>query len=90
MKKLSWLLALALMLSACGHEAAVTVPEPTAAAITQPAVEPETEPTAEPTTVPTEPAQQRLLFTFAGDCTLGCHKEHNRGLRFFADGGRAV
>ena len=71
MKKLARLLALALMLSACGNEAVETVPETTAAAITQPAVEPETEPTA-------ESSEQRLLFTFAGDCTLGCHKEHNR------------
>ena len=78
MKKLARLLALALMLSACGNKAVETVPETTAAAITQPTAEPETAPTAEPTTVPTEPAQQRLLFTFAGDCTLGCHKEHNR------------
>lgn len=35
----------------------------------------ETQPTVtEPTE--TEPQEQRLVFTFAGDCTLGCHTAH--------------
>lgn len=39
----------------------------------------QTEPTVQPTeTVPveTEAPDQHLLFTFAGDCTLGCHTSH--------------
>ena len=78
MKKLVWLLALALLLSACGSKAQEVTPETTmAAAVIQPTAAPETEPTqTEP--VETEPPEQRLVFTFAGDCTLGCHTEHNR------------
>ena len=74
MKKLVCLLALALLLSACGSNAPEAVPETTVTAVTQAA----TEPATQPATVPTEPPERRLLFTFAGDCTLGCHKEHNR------------
>lgn len=74
MKRFVWLLALVLLLSGCGAKAEETIPETTAPA----AALQETEPTEEPTTVPTEPPEQRLLFTFAGDCTLGCHTEHIR------------
>lgn len=45
--------------------AAVEIPEQTV----------QTEPVPEETTQP-EPI--RMTFTFAGDCTLGCHVEHNR------------
>ncbi len=53
---------------------AQTVPAETASAETLPSatLPPETEPPE------TEPPEQRLTFTFAGDCTLGCHTEHNR------------
>ena len=72
MKKLAWLLVLMLMLmlSACGSKTAEPHQETTVVSVTQPETE--------STTVPTEPPEQRLVFTFAGDCTLGCHKEHNR------------
>lgn len=73
MKKLLCLLALTLLLGACGGKAAETVPETAAAVVTQPA-----EPTTLPTTAPTEPPEQSVLLTFAGDCTLGCHSAHNR------------
>ena len=74
MKKLVCLLVLALLLSACSSNAAETAPETTVPAITQSA----TESATQPVTVPTEPPEQRILLTFAGDCTLGCHSEHNR------------
>ena len=75
MKKLVWLLALTLLLSACGTKAGPTIPETTA--VTQAPAEPETQSVTEATET-TEPSEQKLLFTFAGDCTLGCHMEHNR------------
>ena len=50
------------------------LPEETQAAETEPV---ETQ-AAETEPVETQAAQQRLVFTFAGDCTLGCHTEHNR------------
>lgn len=75
MKKLAWLLTLALLLTGCGKrdQAAEQIPE------TAPVME-ETAagPLEVPATLPTEPPEQRLVFTFAGDCTLGCHKEHTR------------
>lgn len=71
MKKLVWLLVLMLLLSACSMEADKTIPQATD---NLPSAEPETQ----PETVPTEPPERRLLFTFVGDCTLGCHKAHNR------------
>lgn len=71
MKKLMWLLALALMLSACGIEAEETILQET-----EPQSSVAVETRAE--TVSTEPPEQKLLFTFVGDCTLGCHKAHNR------------
>ena len=72
MKKIAWLLLAVLLLSGCGRQ------EEAAEPVTTAATEPVTEETAEPTTVPTLPPDQHLLFTFAGDCTLGCHTEHNR------------
>lgn len=46
---------------------------------TEPAVtEQVTQATTEPTTVPTEAPEERYLFTFAGDCTLGGHTAHTR------------
>lgn len=71
MKKLVWLLVLMLLLSACSMEAEKTTPQTTDSL---PSAEPETQ----PQTLPTEPPERRLLFTFVGDCTLGCHKAHNR------------
>ena len=73
MKKVAWLLAAVLLLAGCGASGAQT-PSPVDAA--QPAVE--TTVPEEATTAPTEPPEQRLVFTFAGDCTLGCHTEHTR------------
>ena len=72
MKKIAWLLLAVLLLGGCGRQKETAVPVTTAATA------PVTEETAEPTTVPTLPPEQHLLITFAGDCTLGCHKEHNR------------
>ena len=74
MKKFAWLLLAALLLSGCGRQPETAV-ETTAPAVT---AEPETAAAAEATTVPTLPPDQHLIFTFAGDCTLGCHTEHNR------------
>ena len=73
MKRFAVLLLAALLLTGCSAQGPA-VPETTAAA-------PET--TAVPTTVPettaaTEPAAITMTFTFAGDCTLGCHTEHSR------------
>lgn len=80
MKKLAWLLSAVLLLSGCGKSDQPTeaLPEMAVPTVEQMVTEPVTEPETVPTTVPTEPPEQRLVFTFAGDCTLGCHKEHNR------------
>ena len=72
MKKIAWLLLAALLLSGCGRQ------EETVAETTAETAVPETAAIAEPATEPTLPPDQHLLFTFAGDCTLGCHMEHNR------------
>ena len=72
MKKLAWLLLAALLLSGCGRQSETPPP------MTGPAVTGETEESVEATTAPTLPPDQHLVFTFAGDCTLGCHTAHNR------------
>ena len=70
MKRHIWPAVLALLLMA-GCAADKDIPEET--------VREETvEATTEATTVPTEPPEQRYLFTFAGDCTLGGHTSHTR------------
>ena len=61
---------LTVLLTGCGSE--------TAAPTTEPAVETTAEPTTVPTTVVTEPPTITMTFTFAGDCTLGCHSAHSR------------
>lgn len=62
---------LTVLLTGCGSE--------TAAPSTEPAVETTAEPTTVPeTTVVTEPPAITMTFTFAGDCTLGCHSAHSR------------
>ena len=72
MKKIAWLLAVVLLLTGCGDSGeqlsspAEVMPDE------------ETMVSEEPTVAPTEAPEQRLVFTFAGDCTLGCHTEHNR------------
>ena len=70
MKRIAILILAVLLLTGCAAEepapVETTVPVTTAA------------PTTEPTTVPTEPPAISMTFTFAGDCTLGCHTEHNR------------
>ena len=70
MKRIAILILAVLLLAGCAAEepapVETTVPVTTAA------------PTTEPTTVPTEPPAISMTFTFAGDCTLGCHTEHNR------------
>ena len=62
---------LTVLLTGCGSE--------TVAPTTEPAVETTAEPTTVPeTTVVTEPPAITMTFTFAGDCTLGCHSAHSR------------
>ncbi len=77
MKLLVSVLLGGILLTGCGK--AEVPAESTAAvlpAVTETAV-PETEaPTTEP--AETQPPEQKLTFTFAGDCTLGCHTEHTR------------
>lgn len=65
-----FLSALCLLLTGCAQDVPETVP-PTVE-ITQ-VTEAITEPAIEPTTLPaeTEPAEERFLLTFVGDCTLG-------------------
>ncbi len=63
------------MLAACGRsEASVQTGETIPAAAVQTTVPVTEAPVTEP--VQTEPPEQRLIFTFAGDCTLGCHTAH--------------
>lgn len=69
----SFAAALALLLCGCGSEPAE---EALSRETTLAATEAVTEPETEPTTQPTEPPEIRYTFTFAGDCTLGCHTEH--------------
>lgn len=62
---------LTVLLTGCGSE--------TVAPTTEPAAETTAEPTTVPeTTVVTEPPAITMTFTFAGDCTLGCHSAHSR------------
>ena len=73
MKWRIWFAVLAVLLFAgCGTETGD--PETTEPA----ASEQVTQATTEPTTVPTEAPEQRYLFTFAGDCTLGGPTAHTR------------
>ena len=68
MKKWILLLILVLLLAGCAE-----VPAETTASETTAAIVAVTEETEVPTTVPaeTEPAEERLLLTFVGDCTFG-------------------
>jgi poly-gamma-glutamate synthesis protein (capsule biosynthesis protein) len=70
MKKLVWLLVLMLLLGACSMKAEKTTLQATETLPSEAETQPET--------VPTEPPEQRVLFTFVGDCTLGCNSSHNR------------
>ena len=72
MKRIAVLCLLAVLLAGCGS---APVPAPETAAPTVQAV---TEAATEPTTQPTEPLPISMTFTFAGDCTLGCHTAHTR------------
>ena len=77
MKRLTCICLLALLLCGCG-KTETTVPAATAVPTETEMVTEATEATEAPTTAPTEPPEQHLTFTFAGDCTLGCHTEHTR------------
>ena len=71
MKRLVWLGLLALLLTGCAGTAEdTTLPFQTEASVTV------TQAAAEETTHPTQPPETRMVFTFAGDCTLGCHTIH--------------
>ena len=71
MKRLVCLALLALLLTGCAGTAEdTTLPFQTEAAVTVPQA------AAEETTHPTQPPETRMVFTFAGDCTLGCHTIH--------------
>lgn len=73
MKRLVLLLLAVLLLTGCGVQESA-VPE-TTAAVPETTVAPATVPE---TTAATEPPVIAMTFTFAGDCTLGCHTAHNR------------
>ncbi len=69
MKRLVCLGLLTLLLTGCAGAAEDAVPQ-TEASVTV------TQAAAEETTHPTQPPETRMVFTFAGDCTLGCHTLH--------------
>lgn len=71
MKRAVLLCLLALLLTGCAENRTNTA-VPSAAETTQATVAEETA----VATAPEAPQEQRLVFTFAGDCTLGCHTEH--------------
>lgn len=71
MKRAVVLCLLALLLTGCAENRANAPMQPEAETIPAAVAE---ETAAE--TEAQEPQEQRLVFTFAGDCTLGCHTEH--------------
>ena len=71
MKRFAALLLAALLLTGCGSGAAASTTPPAPAESTE-------APTTVATTVATAPPAITMTFTFAGDCTLGCHSAHNR------------
>ena len=70
MKRLVCLALLALLLTGCAGAAEEDTTPQTETAVTV------TQAAAEETTHPTQPPETRMVFTFAGDCTLGCHTIH--------------
>ena len=75
MKRLACICLLVLLLCGCGKTEA-PAPATTAVPTETEMVTGAAEATEAPTTAPAEPPEQHLTFTFAGDCTLGCHTAH--------------
>ena len=76
MKKLAWVLLLGLLLSGCGKQEDLPIPETTMLSAAESMVPTEkTEPVPEE---PSEPGPTSIVMTFAGDCTLGSHTAHTR------------
>ena len=71
MKKILWILTVALLLCGCAHdkpETATTAPVEATSATTEPTLAPTTAPTTEPET---QPQPEHFTLTFVGDCTFG-------------------
>lgn len=72
MRKLAWLVLLAILLTGCGGELPETMPSApeteTAASVPQTTAQ---ETRTPPATEQSQPAQLRMVFTFVGDCTFG-------------------
>ena len=83
MRKTTAILLILLFLTACGSETAVAeTTVPGIAAVETTIAETEA-PATEPATVPTEPAEERFLLTFAGDCTFGSNPVNRYALSSF-------
>ena len=72
MRKLAWLVLLAILLTGCGGELPETMPPApeteTAASVPQTTAQ---ETRTPPAMEQPQPAQLRMVFTFVGDCTFG-------------------